>query len=74
MRHELTILAYVMNGQSVILLHGAPLRLRCENEVGFNMFKWIAAIVLVHDYRNLAVGEGGYNEDHEFFFGYHVPI
>ena len=36
MRHALTILAYEMNG--------APLRLRCENELGFKMVKWIAAI------------------------------
>jgi methionine sulfoxide reductase catalytic subunit len=73
MRHELTILAYEMNGAPVSVLHGAPLRLRCENEVGFKMVKWIAAIELVHDYADLGAGEGGYNEDHEFF-GYRVPI
>jgi len=27
----------------VSVLHGAPLRLRCENELGFKMVKWIAA-------------------------------
>ncbi len=73
MRHELTILAYEMNGAPVSVLHGAPLRLRCENEVGFKMVKWIAAIELVHDYADLGAGEGGYNEDHEFF-GSRVPI
>ena len=51
MRHELTILAYEMNGQPVSVLHGAPLRLRCENELGFKMVKWIAAIEFVHDFR-----------------------
>src|ERR1700678_1525774 len=35
MRHQLTILAYEMNGAPVSVLHGAPLRLRCENELGF---------------------------------------
>jgi sulfoxide reductase catalytic subunit YedY len=35
MRHALTILAYEMNGAPVSVLHGAPLRLRCENELGF---------------------------------------
>ena len=30
MRHHLTILAYEMNGAPVSVLHGAPLRLRCE--------------------------------------------
>jgi len=73
MRHALTILAYEMNGAPVSVLHGAPLRLRCENEVGFKMVKWIAAIEVVHSYADLGAGEGGYNEDHEFF-GYRVPI
>jgi len=27
----------------------------------------------VHDYADLGAGEGGYNEDHEFY-GYRVPI
>ncbi len=73
MRHELTILAYEMNEAPVSILHGAPLRLRCENELGFKMVKWIAAIELVHSYADLGAGEGGYNEDHEFY-GYRVPI
>jgi len=73
MRHELTIIAYEMNGAPVSVLHGAPLRLRCENELGFKMVKWIAAIELVHSYADLGAGEGGYNEDHEFY-GYRVPI
>lgn len=48
LRHELTILAYEMNGALGSVLHGAPLRLRCENEVGFKMVKWIASIEFVH--------------------------
>ena len=73
MRHELSILAYEMNNAPVSVLHGAPLRLRCENELGFKMVKWIAAIEIVHNYVDLGAGEGGYNEDHEFY-GYRVPI
>jgi thiosulfate reductase cytochrome b subunit len=73
MRHDLTILAYEMNGAPLSVLHGAPLRLRCENELGFKMVKWIAAIEFVHSYADLGAGEGGYNEDHEFY-GYRVPI
>jgi DMSO/TMAO reductase YedYZ molybdopterin-dependent catalytic subunit len=73
MRHELTILAYEMNGAPVSVLHGAPLRLRCENELGFKMVKWIAAIEFVHDFADLGAGRGGYNEDHEFY-GYRMPI
>ncbi|MEO6986140.1 MAG: molybdopterin-dependent oxidoreductase [Paralcaligenes sp.] len=67
MRHKLTILAYEMNGSPLPLIHGAPLRLRCENELGFKMVKWIQAIEFVHDYKQLGAGQGGYSEDHEFF-------
>jgi DMSO/TMAO reductase YedYZ molybdopterin-dependent catalytic subunit len=73
MRHELTILAYEMNGAPLSVPHGAPLRLRCENELGFKMVKWIAAVEFVADFADLGAGEGGYNEDHEFY-GYRMPI
>ena len=73
MHHELTILAYEMNGAPLSVLHGAPLRLRCENELGFKMVKWITAIDFVHDFAHLGAGQGGYNEDHEFY-GYRMPI
>lgn len=73
MSHELTILAYEMNGESLTLLHGAPLRLRCENELGFKQVKWIQAIEFVEEFAHIGSGEGGYNEDHEFY-GYRMPI
>ncbi len=73
MRHDLTLLAYEMNGGPLSVLHGAPLRLRCENELGFKMVKWIAAIEFVSDFAHLGAGQGGYNEDHEFY-GYRMPI
>lgn len=73
MRHDLSILAYEMNDATLPVLHGAPLRLRCENELGFKMVKWIAAIEFVDDFKDLGAGQGGYNEDHEFF-GYRMPI
>ncbi len=73
MRHAMTILAIDMNGEPVSVLHGAPVRLRCENELGFKMVKWIAAIEFVHDFADLGSGHGGYNEDHEFY-GYRMPI
>ena len=73
MSHALTMLAYDMNGEPVSVLHGAPVRLRCENEIGFKMVKWISAIEFVHDFANLGAGQGGYNEDHEFY-GYRMPI
>lgn len=73
MRHDLTILAYEMNGKSLPILYGAPLRLRCENELGFKQVKWIRAIEFVDDYKRIGNGMGGYNEDHEFY-GRKMPI
>lgn len=73
MKHELTILAYEMNGKPLPTLHGAPLRLRCENELGFKQVKWISAIEFVDDFSGIGSGQGGYNEDHEFY-GYRMPI
>ena len=57
MRQRLTILAYEMNGAPVSVLHGAPLRLRCENELGFKMVKWIEAIEFVRDFAHLGAGQ-----------------
>lgn len=73
MHHELTILAYEMNGAPLAKVHGAPLRLRCENELGFKMVKWISEIEFVHDFAHIGDGQGGYHEDHEFY-GYKMPI
>ena len=73
MRHALTILTFDMNGQPVSVLHGAPRRLKCESELGFKMVKWIVATEFVRDFADLGAGQGGYNEDHEFY-GYRMPI
>jgi len=67
MGRELTLLAYEMNGAPLSILHGAQLRLRCENELGFKMVKWIVAIEFVDDFKHLGAGQDGYNEDHEFY-------
>ena len=73
MRHELTILAYEMNGEPLNESHGAPLRLRDEVELGFKQVKWIESIEFVESFAHLGAGQGGYNEDQEFY-GYRMPI
>jgi DMSO/TMAO reductase YedYZ molybdopterin-dependent catalytic subunit len=73
MQHPLTLLAYEMNGEPLNELHGAPLRLRNERELGFKQVKWIEAIEFVESFAHLGAGQGGYNEDHEFY-GYREPI
>ena len=62
-----TLLAYEMNYQPLNHLHGAPLRLRVENQLGFKMVKWIQAIEFVENVQSIGKGEGGYAEDHEYF-------
>ena len=73
MRHPLTLLAWEMNDRPLSVLHGAPLRLRVENELGFKMVKWVTEIEFVDDYSTIGAGQGGYHEDHEFY-GYRMPI
>lgn len=65
--NPLTMLAYEMNGEPLGELHGAPLRLRVENQLGFKMVKWIQTIELVEDVKTIHKGEGGYAEDNEYF-------
>jgi len=56
-----------MNSQPLNDVHGAPLRLRVENQLGFKMVKWIRSIEFVETYATVGKGEGGYGEDHEYF-------
>ena len=65
--HPQTLLAYEMNYEPLNVLHGAPLRLRVENQLGFKMVKWIQAVEFVASAKAVYQGEGGYNEDHEYF-------
>ena len=53
--------------------HGAPLRLRNEIEFGFKQVKWIKGIEFLAHFSDVGSGEGGYNQDHEFF-GYRQSI
>ncbi len=73
LRHPQSLLAYEMNGEPLPVLHGAPLRLRVENQLGFKQVKWIREIEFVYDFRDYGDGQGGYNEDHEFY-GYRDEI
>lgn len=62
-----TLLAYEMNYQPLNHLHGAPLRLRIENQLDFKMVKWIQSIEFVENAQSIGKGEGGCAEDHEYF-------
>jgi len=61
------LLATRMNGQRLPNVYGAPLRLRVENQLGYKMVKWIERIEFIESEKLLGAGEGGKNEDDEFF-------
>ena len=73
MGYHLTMLAYDMNDATLSYGHGAPLRLRNEVQLGFKHVKWIKGVEFVADFSEIGGGEGGYNNDHEFF-GYRQSI
>jgi sulfoxide reductase catalytic subunit YedY len=65
--HPQTILAMEMNYQPIPITHGAPLRLRCETQLGYKMVKWLRSIEVIDDYRRLGEGFGGYREDVQYY-------
>ena len=69
--HPQTILAYEMNDRPLPIEHGAPLRLRVENQLGYKMAKYIRALEFVADLKSLGQGKGGYWEDqgYEWYAG-----
>jgi sulfoxide reductase catalytic subunit YedY len=61
------LLALSMNGAPLPVEYGAPLRLRVENQLGYKMVKWIERIEFIASEKTLGDGEGGTNEDDEYF-------
>jgi len=70
-RHPQTILAWGMNGQTLPVPHGAPLRLRVERQIGYKHAKYIKRIEAVASFADIGGGKGGYWEDrgYEWFAG-----
>lgn len=62
-RHPQTILAHGLNGQSLPVEYGAPLRLRVERQLGYKMSKYIKSIELVSSFGAIQGGRGGSWED-----------
>lgn len=58
-----TILADEMNGERLPIAHGAPLRLRVENQLGYKMAKWVHRIEVVADIAPIGRGQGGWRDD-----------
>lgn len=70
-RHPQTILAYDMNGETLGVPHGAPLRLRVERQLGYKHAKYIRRIEAVESFAHIGRGQGGFWEDegYDWFAG-----
>ena len=69
--HPQTILAYEMNGETLPVAHGAPVRLRVERQLGYKLAKYIMRIEAVDSSRDIGAGNGGFWEDrgYEWYAG-----
>ena len=69
--HPQTILAYELNGATLPVANGAPIRLRVERQLGYKMAKYVMRIELVESFAHIAGGKGGYWEDegYEWYAG-----
>ncbi|MGH7120319.1 MAG: molybdopterin-dependent oxidoreductase [Acetobacteraceae bacterium] len=64
--HPETILAYAMNGKTMPIPHGAPLRLRLGRQLGYKMAKYLRRITLVESFAHIEGGHGGLYEDNGY--------
>jgi DMSO/TMAO reductase YedYZ molybdopterin-dependent catalytic subunit len=56
--HPQTIVTYVMNGRSLPIQHGAPVRLRVEKQVGYKSVKYLQRIVVTDEF--VDTGDSGW--------------
>ena len=70
-RHPQTILAYGLNGQSLPVANGAPVRVRVERALGYKQPKYVHTIRLVDSFSAFGSGKGGFWEDrgYDWFAG-----
>jgi len=61
------ILATEMNGGPLPVQHGAPVRIRLENQLGFKMVKWVQGIEFVERVDDIGMGQGGWREDQQYY-------
>ena len=61
--HPQTILAHRLNGESLPIENGAPLRLRVERQLGYKHAKYVTGIEAVASLAGIGEGKGGYWQD-----------
>ena len=70
--HPQTILAWAMNGETLPVKYGAPVRLRVERQLGYKHAKYVMRIEATDDLSKFHGGKGGYWEDvgdYEYYAG-----
>lgn len=61
--HPQTILAWGLNGRTLPVQNGAPLRLRVERQLGYKHAKYVMRVEAVASFAQIGAGKGGYWED-----------
>lgn len=61
--HPQTIIAHRLNGESLPIRNGAPLRLRVERQLGYKHAKYLTGIEAAASLAGIGGGNGGYWED-----------
>lgn len=72
-RHPQTLLAYEMNGETLPVEFGAPLRLRLESQLGFKMAKHVSRLTLIDSYENIGAGHANWRADY-LYYSPNAPI
>ena len=67
--HPQTILAYGMNGDTLSIAHGAPLRLRVERQLGYKSSKYLNRIEVVDRLDTFRNGLGNNLTDYQWYGG-----
>lgn len=60
--HPQTLLAYQLNGATLPVENGAPVRLRAERQLGYKQAKYVQRVELVERFEDIG-GKGGYWEN-----------
>ena len=64
--HPQTLAAYGLNGGTLPIENGAPLRIRIERALGYKQPKYVHTVELVDSFSQYGLGQGGYWEDNGY--------
>lgn len=67
--HPQTILAYGMNGDTLSIPHGAPLRLRVERQLGYKSSKYLTRIEVIDRLDTFRNGYGNNLTGYQWYGG-----